>query len=130
MLPFGLNNPMSTGAPGSSYYGGSTDATNQPGQAEGEMGAYGAQAPQQTGSPGSQGATTANEPAGASYTVDSYGWAPREAATGGSTDTQGAANNYGSNTMPGVAGIGQPSGTGAPASGGGSQAPNHNHGAY
>jgi hypothetical protein len=114
-IPFGIKNPLSTGAPGTagvgmtpsdptltapvptSIYGASTDDTA-------------------TGAPGGNGFhdTVAT---GATYTLDTYGWVTQINMTGGSVDTEAQANKYGSDT--GVPGLHTPKTTGAPGSGGG-----------
>lgn len=113
-IPFGVQNPQSTGAPGTGGTGPASDPTlNSPVPAS----SYGAQNDDTaTGAPGGAGAK-AGVAAGATYTADSYGWCPRYDMTGGSVDTEAQANKYGSDT--GIPGLYHPRTTGAPGSGGG-----------
>lgn len=108
-IPFGVQNPLSTGAPGTGGTGASPDPTLQapvPGSV------YGAATDDtDTGAPGSAGS---NSPAsgGASYTLDTYGWVSYMNLTGGSTDTEAQGNKYGSDTH--IPGLYTPKSTGAP----------------
>src|SRR5512146_1192507 len=118
-LPFGIQNPLSTGAPGTGGVGmAPSDATLTAPVPTSVVG--GAQTDDNaTGAPGGNGASPGGAK-GATYTLDSYGASPRQDMTGGSMDTEAQANSYGTNTLWGVAGN-QPKGTGAPASGDGGQ---------
>lgn len=112
-IPFGIQNPLSTGAPGSSGVSGASDPTLQ---TPVPTTAFGAKTDDtNTGAPGGSGAhgTAAS---GATYTQDTYGWRPRIDATGGSVDTEAQANKYGSDT--GIPGLKVPKGTGMPNSSG------------
>lgn len=114
MIPFGINNPLSTGAPGTAGAGLNPEPTVQtpiPGSV------YGASTDDvHTGAPGSNGATGPHA-TGANYTIDAYGWYSWMDASGGSTDTEAQGNNYGVDT--GIPGLATPHGTGAPKSGDG-----------
>lgn len=116
-LPFGIQNPLSTGAPGSASVGTAapdpTIALPVPTTVVGGA----ATADTSTGAPGSSGAS-AMVATGATYTIDTIGAWPRMDAKGGSVDTEAYGNKYGTNTLVGVQGN-QPKGTGAPASGDG-----------
>lgn len=108
MIPFGVNNPLDTGAPGSGGAGLNADPTIQtpvPGSIYGV-----ATHDASTGAPGSSG-TTNGSAGNANYTVDAYGWYSWMDASGGSTDTEGQSNNYGVN--PGIPGLSTPKSTGA-----------------
>lgn len=109
-----------TGAPGSTGASGAqaADDTSMPGQ---DQELISGDVEQSTGAPGSQG-TAGTVSTGASWTSP-FGFLDGGDAgkmAGGSTDTEGQGNKYGTNTMPGVAGTGQPQGTGAPGPTGGS----------
>lgn len=120
-LPFGINSPQSTGAPGSAgYHGTPSDATVTTPVNTNSFGAKAANT--DTGAPGGSGAS-AGVATGATWTKDSIDAYPREDATGGSVDTEAQANKYGSSTMPGIVGH-QPKSTGMPASGGGGKVTN------
>jgi hypothetical protein len=125
MLPFGIANPLGTGAPGTAGNASSPqDPTTVPGQNPSTV--FGSPTDTKTGAPGSAGAS-AHVATGASYT-DRFAMlsgGTKGDMTGGSVDTEGQSNKYGSSTMPGIAGKGQPKDTGA---GNGRQ--NHNHDAY
>lgn len=110
-LPFGLDNNLSTGAPGTA---GNTSNTEPTLTAPVPSKVFGAPADDaSTGAPGSSGAT-ADVAKGASYTIDGgLGNRPHMDETGGSVDTESQGNKYGSSTLPGVAGPGQPKATGA-----------------
>lgn len=99
-LPFGATNPLSTGAPGTGGTGPSPDPTLQ---APVPASVYGASTDDtDTGSPGSAG-IHGGVKTGANYTVDSYGSYPRTDAAGGSVDSEGQANKYGTDTrIPGL----------------------------
>lgn len=113
-IPFGIQNPLATGAPGT---GGVGSAPSDPTlTAPVPTSAYGAEnSDTATGAPGSSGVSP-HVATGATYTVDSYGWAPRQNMTGGSVDTEAQANKYGTDT--GIPGLNTPDGTGAPGSAG------------
>lgn len=108
-IPFGVGNPLDTGAPGTGGTGPSPDPTLQapiPGSV------YGAGTDDtDTGAPGSTGS---NSPAGggANFTMDAYGWYAFMDCTGGSTDTEAQGNKYGSDTH--IPGLATPRTTGAP----------------
>lgn len=108
-LPFGINNPLSTGAPGTngqSPGGGDVTVTTPVSTTS-----FGAKADNtDTGAPGSSGASS-GVATGATYTKDSIDAYPREDASGGSIDTEAQANKYGSDT--GIPGLKVPKGTGA-----------------
>jgi hypothetical protein len=112
-LPFGISNPLNTGAPGTGGTGPASDPTLQAPVPASSFGASNDDT--DTGAPGSSG-TTAGVAAGATYTKDMYGAYPMDSATGGSVDTEAQSNKYGSDTR--IPGLHTPSGTGAPASGG------------
>lgn len=120
-IPFGIQNPLTTGAPGTaSGVSGGPDPTLTapvPGSVFGSPTDDTA-----TGAPGTSGAS-AGAATGASWTVDTIGGSPRTDMSGGSVDTESQGNKYGSNTLEGVAGN-QPTSTGAPASGGGGRVTN------
>jgi hypothetical protein len=108
-LPFGIQNPLSTGAPGTGGTGLASDPTLQ---APVPTAAYGAQNDDaDTGAPGGNG-VSAHVATGATYTLDSYGASPRQNMTGGSVDTEAQSNKYGTDT--GIPGLHVPDGTGAP----------------
>ena len=113
-IPFGIANPLDTGAPGTGGAGIDPDptiATPIPGSI------YGAATDDvHTGAPGSVGAS-APHATGANYTIDAGGWYSWMDASGGSVDTEGQQNNYGVDT--GIPGLATPKTTGAPASGDG-----------
>lgn len=112
-LPFGIQNPQTTGAPGAAGGGGmASDPTLQtPVPAT----AFGAKTDvTDTGAPGGSGSSP-NGAKGATYTKDSIDAYPREDATGGSVETEAQANKYGVDT--GIPGLKTPKGTGAPMSG-------------
>ncbi len=111
-IPFGIQNPLSTGAPGSN---GSGNAPSHPTlQTPIPASVFGAKADNtDTGAPGGSGSSS-GVTTGATYTEDSYGWSPRHDMTGGSVDTEAQGNKYGSDT--GIPGLKTPKGTGAPAS--------------
>lgn len=112
-LPFGINNPLSTGAPGTQGQSpGAPDATVTTPVSTTSFGAKADNV--DTGAPGGSGAS-AGVATGATYTKDSLDAYPREDASGGSIDTEAQANKYGSATLPGLVGH-QPKGTGAPGS--------------
>lgn len=102
----------STGAPGSAGAEGTApDDTTMPGQ---DTDKISGETETTTGAPGSAGAT----PGGSTGATWTSPFAFLDGGTcgqmsDGSTDTEGNANKYGSNTMAGVAGSGQPKGTGA-----------------
>lgn len=110
-LPFGIQNPLSTGAPGSSGAGGGTDPTLQTPLPATNFGAKAANG--DTGAPGGSGSRP-NGAKGATYTVDTIDARPRFDMTGGSVETEAQANKYGTDT--GIPGLKTPHGTGAPAS--------------
>lgn len=107
-LPFGAQNPLSTGAPGSGGTGPAGDPTlNSP--VPGSV--YGAGTDDtDTGAPGSSG-THGGVSTGANYTVDAYGAYSYMSQSGGSTDTEPQGNKYGSDT--GIPGLYRPKSTGA-----------------
>jgi len=111
-IPFGIQNPLATGAPGT---GGVGNAPSDPTlQAPVPSSIYGAQTDDSaTGAPGSMG-TSAPVKAGATYTKDYYGAYSHESMTGGSVDTEAQSNKYGCDT--GIPGLHVPDGTGAPGS--------------
>jgi len=113
-IPFGIQNPLDTGAPGTAGIGmAPSDATLQapvPGTIFGAKTADAA-----TGAPGGSGAS-AGVATGATYTLDSYGASPRQDMSGGSVDTEAQANKYGTDT--GIPGLHVPDGTGAPGTAG------------
>lgn len=111
-LPFGIQNPLSTGAPGSSGGGVSSDVTEQTPIPASNFGAKSANT--DTGAPGSSGAMS-TVATGATYTIDPLDARPREDMSGGSVDTEAQANKYGTDT--GIPGLYHPAGTGAPKSG-------------
>lgn len=118
-IPFGVANPLSTGAPGSGGAGLNPDPTIQapvPGTVFGA-----GTADTSTGAPGGSG-SSAGVKAGANYTVDAYGWYSFMDGSAGSVDTEGQANKYG--TDPGIPGLNTPRTTGAPGSGGGASITN------
>jgi hypothetical protein len=118
-IPFGISNPLNTGAPGSGGTGPSPDPTLQ---APVPASAFGASTDDtSTGAPGSTG-TMAGVAAGATYTKDSYGSYPMDNMTGGSVDTEAQSNKYGSDTR--IPGLHTPKTTGAPGSGGGAHVTN------
>ena len=84
-IPFGIQNPLSTGAPGSA---GNTATPSDPTvNSPVPTSVFGAKADDTaTGAPGGSG-TKAGVATGASYTEDSYGWSPRKDMTGGSVDS-------------------------------------------
>lgn len=112
-MPFGISNPLSTGAPGTqgqSPGGGDVTVTTPVSTTS-----FGAKADNvDTGAPGSGGAHSTVQ-TGATYTKDSIDAYPREDASGGSVDTEAQSNKYGSATLPGLVGN-QPKTTGAPGS--------------
>jgi hypothetical protein len=113
-IPFGIKNPLTTGAPGSGGTGPSPDPTLP---APVPTDAFGAHTDDtHTGAPGTSG-TTEVVATGASYTADCMDAYPRQNMTGGSVDTEAQSNKYGSDTR--IPGLHVPSGTGAPGSGGG-----------
>lgn len=100
-----------TGAPGSTGATGQADDTNMPGQVTERISGV---TETGTGAPGSAGAQ-AHVATGAAWTspfgvLDGGGMATHD---NGSVDTEGHSNKYGTNTMAGVSGPGQPKGTGA-----------------
>jgi hypothetical protein len=109
-IPFGIQNPLSTGAPGT---GGVGSAPSDPTlTAPVPTTIYGAKTDDSaTGAPGS-GGVSAHVATGATYTLDSYGASPRQDMTGGSVDTEAQSNKYGCDT--GIPGLNTPDGTGAP----------------
>ncbi len=112
-MPFGIQVPTSTGAPGSSPApSGPDDATTKPGQVP--MSVFGMPVDEHTGAPGSAGAS-AGVAGGATYTdpFATLAGGGKGSMSGGSTDSEAQANKYGTNTMWGVAGPGQPDSTGA-----------------
>lgn len=110
-LPFGIQNPQSTGAPGSGGAGMASDVTMQ---TPTPTTAFGAKTDvMDTGAPGTSGSSP-NGAKGATYTKDSLDAYPREDAVGGSVETEAQANKYGVDT--GIPGLKTPKGTGAPAS--------------
>jgi hypothetical protein len=111
-IPFGIQNPLNTGAPGSNGGGGApSDPTVQ---VPVPTSVFGSKTDVvHTGAPGGSGAHGSSA-TGASYTQDSYGWSPRIDQTGGSVDTEAQGNKYGSDT--GIPGLKTPKGTGAQAS--------------
>lgn len=119
MLAFGIKNPLTTGAPGGTGAGTTSDPTLQTSIPDSAFGAKTDDTA--TGAPGSSGSSPGGE-SGASYTKDAYGWYPRLDATGGSTDTEAQANKYGTDT--GIPGLHTPHTTGAPGSGGGGHVTN------
>lgn len=121
-LPFGIQNPLSTGAPGTAGVDGAPSDATVPAPIPSSVVGGAPTDDTATGAPGSSGAT-AGVATGATYTLDSYGGSPRQDKTGGSVDTEAYANKYGTNTLWGVMGN-QPKGTGAPASGDGGQVTN------
>jgi hypothetical protein len=113
-LPFGIKNPLSTGAPGT---GGTAPSPDPTLQAPVPASAFGAQNDDtSTGAPGTSG-TSEVVATGAAYTVDSMDAYPRVSMTGGSVDTEPQSNKYGSDTR--IPGLAVPRTTGAPGSGGG-----------
>lgn len=109
-LPFGINNPLSTGAPGTQGQSpGAPDATVTTPVSTTSFGAKADNV--DTGAPGGSGAS-AGVATGATYTKDSLDAYPREDASGGSIDTEAQANKYGSDT--GIPGLKVPKGTGVP----------------
>lgn len=113
-IPFGIANPLTTGAPGTGGTGPTSDPTLQ---APIPASAYGAKNDDtDTGAPGSSG-TSAPVATGANYTKDMYGAYTFEDATGGSVDTEAQSNKYGTDTR--IPGLYTPKTTGAPGSGGG-----------
>jgi len=111
-IPFGIQNPLSTGAPGSS---GNTATPSDPTVVSPvPTSVFGAKTDDtDTGAPGGSGSKSGVS-TGATYTQDSYGWSPRIDQTGGSVDTEAQANKYGTDT--GIPGLKTPKGTGAQAS--------------
>jgi hypothetical protein len=112
LLPFGISNPLGTGAPGTSGGApGPQDPTTVPGQVPGSV--FGASTDTKTGAPGSAGAST-SVATGASYTDPFAHLSGGNSGnmTGGSVDTESQGNKYGSSTMPGIAGSGSPKDTG------------------
>lgn len=100
-LPFGINSPQSTGAPGSSGSAGvpsdPTLVSPLPTTNFGAKAANGA-----TGAPGGSGAS-AGTSGSATYTKTFDGAYSHEDASGGSVDTEAQANKYGSDTgIPGL----------------------------
>lgn len=120
-IPFGIKTPLTTGAPGTA---GQSSPASDPTVTSAPAGSvFGAPtADTSTGAPGTGGAS-GTVATGASYTVDSIDARPRTNAVGGSVDTEGQANKYGSGTLTGLAGH-QPTTTGAPGSGGGGSVTN------
>lgn len=112
-IPFGIQNPLNTGAPGSGGTGGAPDPTVQSPVPSSVFGAKTDDT--STGAPGGSG-SHGSVATGASYTEDSYGWTPRKDMSGGSVDTEAQGNKYGSDT--GIPGLKTPKGTGAPQSAG------------
>jgi hypothetical protein len=112
-LPFGITNPLSTGAPGTGGTGPSPDPTLQAPVPTDMYGA--ANDDTDTGAPGTSG-SAAGGATGASYTLDTYGWVTQVNCTGGSVDTEAQANKYGTDTH--IPGLETPRTTGAPGSGG------------
>src|ERR1700743_1043413 len=83
-IPFGIKNPLNTGAPGSGGTGPSPDPTLQ---APVPASAYGAHNDDtNTGAPGTSG-SSAGVATGATYTLDSYGSSPMQNMNGGSVDS-------------------------------------------
>src|SRR5689334_16165219 len=120
MIPFGVQNPLSTGAPGSS--GGGNAASDPTLATPVPTSVFGAKTDVvSTGAPGSSG-TNASSATGATYTQDTYGWRPRLDRTDGSVDTEAQYNKYGTDT--GIPGLHTPKSTGAPGSGGGASVTN------
>lgn len=120
-IPFGISNPLSTGAPGTQGQGGApSDSTVTTPVSTTSFGAKADNT--DTGAPGTSGASS-GVASGATYTKDSLDAYPREDATGGSVDTEAQSNKYGSATLPGLVGH-QPKTTGAPGSGGGGSVTN------
>lgn len=109
-IPFGVRNPLATGAPGTSGYAGTpNDPTEVSPVSSDSFGAKAANTA--TGAPGTSGSSPAVE-TGASWTKDSLDAYPRTDATGGSVDTEAQANKYGTDT--GIPGLRTPRTTGAP----------------
>lgn len=110
-LPYG-NQTLSTGLAGTTPdTSGPQDNTTVPGQNPDSV--FGVSNPHGTGLDGSAGATEGVS-GGATYT-DPFaiiGGGTKGDASGGSTDTEGQANKYGSSSMVGIAGSGQPTSTG------------------
>lgn len=106
-LPLGIQNPLSTGAPGTGGAGPASDPTlNSPVPGS----AYGAQnGDTSTGAPGSGGAH-GGVATGANYTVDAYGAYSYMSEAGGSVDTEAQGNKYGTDT--GIPGLYHPKSTG------------------
>jgi hypothetical protein len=113
-IPFGVGNPLDTGAPGSGGAGTNPDPTVQtpiPGSV------FGAGTDDtSTGAPGGTNAS-AGVKTGANYTIDAAGWYSWMDGVGGSVDTEAQANKYGTDT--GIPGLSHPTTTGAPNSGDG-----------
>lgn len=108
-LPFGINNPLNTGAPGTSGYTGTpSDPTVTSPVSDTSFGAKADNTA--TGAPGTTGSSPSGS-GGATYTKDSIDAYPREDATGGSTETEAQANKYGVDT--GIPGLKTPRSTGA-----------------
>lgn len=113
-IPFGVKNPLTTGAPGT---GGTAPSPDPTLQAPVPASAYGAKNDDAaTGAPGTSG-TSETVATGASYTKMYDGAYPMDSATGGSVDTEAQSNKYGTDTR--IPGLHTPTTTGAPGSGGG-----------
>lgn len=113
-IPFGVQNPLATGAPGSA--GGGDAPSHATLQTPIPISIFGAKTDDSaTGAPGGSGGS-AHVATGATYTLDSYGASPRQDMTGGSVDTEAQVNKYGSDT--GIPGLNVPDGTGAPGTAG------------
>src|ERR1700743_325120 len=84
-IPFGVKNPLQTGAPGSGGTGPSPDPTLQAPVPESSYGAHNDDS--STGAPGTSG-TSADVATGATYTKMYDGAYPMDSATGGSVDTE------------------------------------------
>lgn len=113
-LPADAPNSLTTGAPGTSGAGLNPDPTVQTPIPSSIYGV--AINDTDTGAPGSALAGAVHE-TGANYTMDMGGWYSWQDAVGGSVDTEGQKNNYG--TATGIPGISTPKTTGAPNSGDG-----------
>ena len=124
MIPFGVNNPLATGAPGTGGAGLNAEPTVQ---TPIPTTIYGATTDDSaTGAPGSMGASAPHK-TGANYTIDAAGWYSWMDGVGGSMDTEGQKNNYGVDT--GIPGLYTPKTTGAPNSGDGGNV-GHMHTGY
>lgn len=113
-IPFGIQNPLATGAPGSSNGGAAPSHPTL--QTPIPTSIFGAKTDDvATGAPGGS-SVSPHVATGATYTLDSYGASPRQDMTGGSVDTEGQSNKYGVDT--GIPGLNTPEGTGAPGTAG------------